>query len=149
MRVRVSPLVKTKRKRMAKIYKNEFKKKLEDKKKVIWTNEPKHENKYKTNLKDKRQYFKKTLVKLLDNKVIRKCDRSYDICALKYGPKDSMFEGTLVLQEFSNDEGENITTWEYLLYNRESDTFVDSKFFSNSDKALTYFIDKTSNIINN
>ena len=69
---------------MAKIYKNEFKKKLEDKKKVIWTNEPKHENKYKTNLKDKRQYFKKTLVELLDNKVIRKCDRSYDICALKY-----------------------------------------------------------------
>jgi hypothetical protein len=43
---------------MAKIYQKEFKKKLDDKKKIIWTNEPKHENKFKTNLKEKRAFFK-------------------------------------------------------------------------------------------
>ena len=35
-----------------------------------------------------------------------------------------------------------LITWEYLLYNRESETYDDSKIFSDSDKALSYFIDK-------
>ena len=51
---------------MAKIYHKEFKKKLEDKKKIIWTNEPKHENKFKKNLEEKRAFFKTTL---LDNPI--------------------------------------------------------------------------------
>ncbi len=134
---------------MAKIYHKEFKKKLEEKNKIIWTNEPKHENKFKTNLKEKRLFFKEKLDLILDNEIIKKCDRSYDICAIKYGPKLSEFENTLVLQEFSKDEGETIITWEYLLYNKDTDTFDDSKFFADSEKAFTYFIDKTINMINN
>ena len=134
---------------MAKIYQKEFKKKLDDKKKIIWTNEPKHENKFKTNLKEKRAFFKITLERFIENPVIKKCDRSYDICAVKYGPKQSIFENTLVLQEFSKDEGETIITWEYLLYNRLNDEYDDSRFFTVSEKAFTYFIDKTVNMINN
>ena len=134
---------------MAKIYHKEFKKKLDDKKKIIWTNEPRHENKFKTNLKEKRAFFKTTLEIFIENHVIKKCDRSYDICAVKYGPKQSIFETTLVLQEFSKDEGEIIITWEFLLYNRKSDEYDDSRFFADSEKAFAYFIDKTANMINN
>ena len=50
---------------MAKIYHKEFKKKLEDKKKIIWTNEPKHENKFKKNLTEKRAFFKKKLLEYI------------------------------------------------------------------------------------
>ena len=134
---------------MAKIYHKEFKKKLDDKNKIIWTNEPKHENKFKTNLKEKRIFFKDALENIIENPVIKKCDRSYDICAVKYGPKMAMFENTLVLQEFSKDEGEIIITWEFLLYNRKSDEYDDSRFFADSEKAFAYFIDKTANMINN
>ena len=134
---------------MAKIYRKEFKKKLNEKNKILWSNEPKHENKYKTNLKDKRLYFKQELNNFLDNKIIRKCDRSYDICAIKYGPKLNNNETTLVLQDFSKDEGQLITTWEFLLYNRSTDSYDDSRFFSESKTAFTYFIDKTSNMIDN
>ena len=134
---------------MAKIYHSEFKKKLSEKNKISWTNEPKHENKFQTNLKEKREYFKNTLLKYLDNKIIKKCDRSHDICALKYGPKDSDLEAIIILQEFSNDDSDTAITWEYLLYNRLSETYDDSKFFSNTDKALIYFIDKIENMINN
>ena len=59
------------------------------------------------------------------------------------------FENTLVLQDFSKDEGDIIITWEYLLYNRINDEYDDSKFFTNSEKAFTYFIDKTFDMINN
>ena len=134
---------------MAKIYHKEFKKKLNDKNKIIWTNEPKHENKFKTNLKEKRIFFKETLETVIENSVIKKCDRSYDICAIKYGPKLAIFENTLVLQEFSKDEGEIIITWEFLLYNRKSNEYDDSRFFTDSEKAFAYFIDKTANMINN
>ena len=134
---------------MAKIYHKEFKKKLDEKNKIIWTNEPKHENKFKTNLKEKRVFFRDTLELVSENPVIKKCDRSYDICAIKYGPKNSEFENTLVLQDFSRDEGDIIITWEYLLYNRIDDEYDDSKFFTNSEKAFTYFIDKTFDMINN
>jgi hypothetical protein len=134
---------------MAKIYHKEFKKKLDEKNKILWTNKPKHENKFKSNLKDKRLFFKEALETVLDNYVIKKCDRSHDICAVKYGPKNSILESTLILQEFSKDEGEIIITWEFLLYNRENDMYDDSKFFTSSEKAFTYFIDKTSNMINN
>jgi hypothetical protein len=134
---------------MAKIYHKEFKKKLDEKNKILWTNEPKHENKFKSNLKEKRSFFKEALTSVLDNEVIKKCDRSYDICAVKYGPKNSLFENTLILQEFSKDEGEIIITWEFLLYNRSKDEYDDSKFFTSTEKAFTYFIDKTSNMINN
>ena len=81
--------------------------------------------------------------------MIKKCDRSYDICALKFGPKNSIFESTLILQEFSDDEDETLSTWEYLLYNRKSETYDDSKFFSNSEKALPYFIDKIKDLVDN
>ena len=148
VRVRVSPLV-NKNRNMAKIYHKEFKKKLDEKNKIIWTNEPKHENKFKTNLKEKRAFFADTLDAVIDNPIIKKCDRSYDICAIKYGPKNSDFENTLVLQDFSKDEGENIITWEYILYNRISEEYDDSRFFADSQKAFTYFIDKTRNMINN
>ena len=57
---------------MAKIYHKEFKKKLDDKKKIIWTNEPKHENKFKTNLKEKRAFFKTTLETVIENPIIKK-----------------------------------------------------------------------------
>jgi hypothetical protein len=134
---------------MAKIYHKEFKKKLDDKNKIIWTNEPKHENKFKTNLKEKRIFFKDALENIIENPVIKKCDRSYDICAIKYGPKLAIFENTLVLQEFSKDEGEIIITWEFLLYNRKSNEYDDSRFFADSEKAFAYFIDKTANMINN
>ena len=134
---------------MAKIYHKEFKKKLDDKNKIIWTNEPKHENKFKTNLKEKRIFFKEMLETVIENSVIKKCDRSYDICAIKYGPKLAIFENTLVLQEFSKDEGEIIITWEFLLYNRKSNEYDDSRFFADSEKAFAYFIDKTANMINN
>ena len=60
--------------------------------KISWTNEPKHENKFKTNLK-KSEIFKNILNEILD-KTIKKCDRSYDICALKFGQKDSNLEST-------------------------------------------------------
>ena len=133
---------------MAKIYHKEFKRKLDEKNKILWTNEPKHENKFKTNLKEKRMYFKDILSNYLDHEVIKKCARSYDICALKFGPKKSLHESTLVLQEFSNDD-EHIITWEYLLYNRNLDAYDDSKFFSDTESALIYFIDKTRDIINN
>ena len=134
---------------MAKIYRKEFKKKLDEKNNILWSNEPKHENKFKTNLKDKRLYFKKVLNNFLDNKVVKKCDRSYDICALKYGPKLKNTETTLVLQDFSKDEGQLITTWEFLLYNRLTDAYDDSRFFSDSNMAFAYFIDKTLNMIDN
>ncbi len=134
---------------MAKIYHKEFKRKIEEKNKILWSNEPRHENKFKTNQKEKRLYFKKVLSNFLDNAIIKKCDRSYDICALKYGPKINRKESTLVLQEYSKDEGDTIITWEFLLYNRLSDVYDDSKFFSESEDAFTYFIDKTSNMINN
>ena len=149
VRVRVSPLVEFEGNSMAKIYHKEFKKKLEDKKKIIWTNEPKHENKFKKNLNEKRAFFKTTLLDYMENDIIKKCDRSFDICALKYGPKDSNHESTLVLQEYSNDESDLISTWEFLLYNRDSEDYDDSKFFTDSDKALAYFIDKTNKLINN
>ena len=134
---------------MAKIYHKEFKQKLDKKNKIDWTNEPRHENKYKTNLEAKRKYFKNILLQFLDDNMIKKCDRSYDICALKFGPKDFIFEATLILQEFSDDEDETLTTWEYLLYNRESETYDDSKFFSDSQKALPYFIDKIKDMVDN
>ena len=54
-----------------------------------------------------------------------------------------------MLQDFSKDEGDIIITWEYLLYNRINDEYDDSKFFTNSEKAFTYFIDKTFDMINN
>ena len=108
---------------MAKIYHKEFKQKLDDKNKIDWTNEPRHENKYKTNLEAKRKYFKNILHQFLDDDMIKKCDRSHDICALKFGPKNFSFEATLILQEFSDDEDETLTTWEYLLYNRKSETY--------------------------
>ena len=136
-------------KTMAKIYHKEFKRKLDDKKRIIWTKEPKHENKFKTNLKEKRAFFKTTLEIVIENPVIKKCDRSYNICAVKYGPKNLDYENTLVLQEFSKDEGDVIITWEYLLYNRINDEYDDSRFFTDSEKAFIYFIDKTLNIINN
>ena len=134
---------------MAKIYHKEFKQKLDDKNKIDWTNEPRHENKYKTNLEAKRKYFKNILHQFLDDDMIKKCDRSYDICALKFGPKSLVFEITLILQEFSDDEDETFTTWEYLLYNRKLETYDDSKFFSDSHKALPYFIDKIKDIVDN
>ncbi len=134
---------------MAKIYRKEFKKKLDEKNKILWSNEPKHENKFKTNLKDKRLYFKKILNSYLNNDVIKKCDRSYDICAIKYGPKVNTFESTLVLQEYSNDEEDTVITWEFLLYDRSKEIYDDSRFFSQSDEAFVYFIDKTSNMIDN
>ena len=87
VRVRVSPLVNYKIRTMAKIYHKEFKQKLDEKNKIDWTNEPRHENKYKTNLEAKRKYFKNILHQFLDDDMIKKCDRSYDICALKFGPK--------------------------------------------------------------
>tara|TARA_Y100001935_G_scaffold140273_1_gene115925 strand:- start:2224 stop:2718 length:495 start_codon:yes stop_codon:yes gene_type:complete len=148
VRVRVSPLVK-KIVIMAKIYHKEFKQKLDEKNKIDWTNEPKHENKYKSNLASKRKYFKKVLDHLLDNEIIKKCDRSFDICAIKFGPKKSILESTLVLQEYSDDQEEKLITWEYLLYNRNSETYDDSKFFSSSDKAISYFIDKTRDMVDN
>ncbi len=55
----------------------------------------------------------------------------------------------LVLQDFSNDEGQLITTWEFLLYNRITDAYDDSRFFSDSNMAFAYFIDKTSDMIDN
>jgi hypothetical protein len=61
----------------------------------------------KLTLKEKRIFFKDTLETIIENPVIKKCDRSYDICAIKYGPKQAIFENTLVLQEFSRDEGRN------------------------------------------
>ena len=134
---------------MAKIYRKEFKQKLDEKNKIDWTNEPKHENRYKTNLASKRKYFKKVLDQFLDNEIIKKCDRSFDICAIKFGPKKSNLESTLVLQEYSDDQEEQLITWEYLLYNRKSETYDDSKFFSSSDKAISYFIDKTRDMVNN
>ena len=134
---------------MAKIYHKEFKKKLDEKNEILWSNEPKHENKYKTNQKEKRLYFRQILSNFLDNTVIKKCDRSYDICAIKYGPKINKSESTLVLQEYSKDEGGTIITWEFLLYNRLTENYVDSRFFSDSKNAFTYFIDKTSNMIDN
>ena len=134
---------------MAKIYHKEFKQKLDDKNKIDWTNEPRHENKYKTNLEAKRKYFKNILHQFLDDDMIKKCDRSYDICALKFGPKSLVFETTLILQEFSDDEDETFTTWEYLLYNRKSENYDDSKFFSDSHKALPYFIDKIKDMVDN
>ena len=134
---------------MAKIYHKEFKQKLDDKNKIDWTNEPRHENKYKTNLEAKRKYFKNILHQFLDDDMIKKCDRSYDICALKFGPKSLVFEITLILQEFSDDEDETFTTWEYLLYNRKLETYDDSKFFSDSHKALPYFIDKIKDMVDN
>ncbi len=67
----------------------------------------------------------------------------------KVWAKRSNLESTLVLQEFSDDEEEELITWEYLLYNRESETYDDSKFFSDSDKALSYFIDKTQDLVDN
>ena len=134
---------------MAKIYHKEFKQKLDEKNKIDWTNEPRHENKYKTNLEAKRKYFKNILHQFLDDDMVKKCDRSHDICALKFGPKNSNFEATLVLQEFSDDEDETLTTWEYLLYNRKSEIYDDSKFFSDSHKALPYFIDKIKDIVDN
>ena len=134
---------------MAKIYHKEFKQKLDDKNKIDWTNEPRHENKYKTNLEAKRKYFKNILHKFMDDDMIKKCDRSYDICALKFGPKNFISEVTLILQEFSDDEDETLTTWEYLLYNRKSETYDDSKFFSDSHKALPYFIDKIKDMVDN
>ena len=134
---------------MAKIYHKEFKKKLDEKNKIIWTNEPKHENKFKTNLKEKRAFFRDALETVIENSIIKKCDRSYDICAIKYGPKNSEFENTLVLQDFSKDEGDIIITWEYLMYNRIDEEYDDSKFFTDSANAFTYFIDKTFDMINN
>ena len=134
---------------MAKIYHKEFKQKLDEKNKIDWTNEPRHENKYKTNLEAKRKYFKNILHQFLDDDMIKKCDRSHDICALKFGPKNFHFEATLILQEFSDDEDETFTTWEYLLYNRKSETYDDSKFFSDSHKALTYLIDKIKDMVDN
>ena len=134
---------------MAKIYHKEFKQKLNEKNKIDWTNEPRHENKYKTNLEAKRKYFKNTLYQFLDDNMIKKCDRSYDIFALKFGPKNHIFEATLILQEFSDDEDETLTTWEYLLYNRKLETYDDSKFFSDSQKALPYFIDKIKDMVDN
>ena len=68
---------------------------------------------------------------------------------MKFGPKNSIFESTLILQEFSDDEDETLSTWEYLLYNRKSETYDDSKFFSNSEKALPYFIDKIKDLVDN
>ena len=134
---------------MAKIYHKEFKKKLDKKNEILWSNEPKHENKYKTNQEEKRLYFRQVLSNFLDNAIIKKCDRSYDICAVKYGPKINKNESTLVLQEYSKDEGGIIITWEFLLYDRLTDIYVDSRFFSNSKNAFAYFIDKTSNMIDN
>jgi len=134
---------------MAKIYHKEFKKKLNKKNEILWSNEPKHENKYKTNQEEKRLYFRQVLSNFLDNAIIKKCDRSYDICAVKYGPKINKNESTLVLQEYSKDEGGIIITWEFLLYNRLTENYVDSRFFSDSKNAFTYFIDKTSNMIDN
>ena len=134
---------------MAKIYHKEFKQKLNEKNKIDWTNEPRHENKYKTNLEAKRKYFKNTLYQFLDDNMIKKCDRSYDICALKFGPKNHIFEATLILQEFSDDEDETLTTWEYLLYNRKLETYDDSKFFSDSQNALPYLIDKIKDMVDN
>ena len=134
---------------MAKIYHKEFKKKLDKKNEILWSNEPKHENKYKTNQKEKRLYFRQVLSNFLDNTVIKKCDRSYDICAIKYGPKVNTFESTLVLQEYSNDEEDTVITWEFLLYDRSKEIYDDSRFFSQSDEAFVYFIDKTSNMIDN
>ena len=63
--------------------------------------------------------------------------------------KTFIFEATLILQEFSDDEDETLTTWEYLLYNRKSEIYDDSKFFSDSHKALPYFIDKIKDMVDN
>jgi len=56
---------------MAKIYHKEFRKKLEEKNKILWTNEPKHENKFKSNLNEKRSFFKEALTSVLDNEIIK------------------------------------------------------------------------------
>jgi hypothetical protein len=45
--------------------------------------------------------------------------------------------------------GEIIITWEFLLFNRKSNEYDDSRFFADSEKAFGYFIDKTANMINN
>ena len=42
---------------MAKIYHKEFKQKLDEKNKIDWTNEPKHENKYKTSFISTNEFF--------------------------------------------------------------------------------------------
>ena len=109
---------------------------------------------YKTKDADKvvneqKEAAKKELDSIIDNTIIKKCDRSYDICAIKYGPKNNTNETTLVLQEYSKDEGEMIITWEFLLYDRLTDAYVDSRFFSDSKNAFAYFIDKTLNMIDN
>ncbi|GIR42905.1 MAG: hypothetical protein CM15mP53_08210 [Ectothiorhodospiraceae bacterium] len=61
---------------MAKKYHKEFKQKLDEKNKIDWTSEPRHENKYKTNLEAKRKYFKNIPHQFLDDDMIKKCDRS-------------------------------------------------------------------------
>ena len=68
---------------------------------------------------------------------------------IKIWSKNFIFEATLILQEFSDDEDETLTTWEYLLYNRKSEIYDDSKFFSDSHKALPYFIDKIKDMVDN
>ena len=133
---------------MAKIYLNEFKKKLDDKNRIEWTNEPKHTNKFKENLREKRTYFRETLDNYIDNDVIKRCDRSYDMCAIKFGPKSFSMQSTLILQEYSKDN-EIIITWEYLLFDRKKEEYIESKFFSDSEEAFIYFIDKTQNMIDN
>tara|TARA_Y100000768_G_C23947853_1_gene668533 strand:+ start:59 stop:460 length:402 start_codon:yes stop_codon:yes gene_type:complete len=133
---------------MAKIYHKEFKRKLDQKNKILWSNEPRHENKYKTNLKKKRIFFRESLENYHDNQIIKKCDRSFDICAIKYAAKKIDYVSTLVLQEYAMDD-EDIITWEYLLYNKKTEVYDDSKFFKKTEEAYRYFIDKTSDIIDN
>ena len=48
---------------------------------------------------------------------------------IKIWSKNFIFEATLILQEFSDDEDETLTTWEYLLYNRKSETMMIQNFF--------------------
>ena len=70
------------------------------------------------------------------------------MCAIKYGPKSSQKQSTLILQEYVKDS-ESVITWEFLLFDRINEEYIDSKFFSSSDDAIAYFIDKTKNMINN
>ena len=67
-----------------------------------------HVNKFKVNLKEK-LYFKNIFNKYIDNKIIKKCDRSYDMCAIKYDYKSSQKQSTLILQEYVKDNESVIT----------------------------------------
>ncbi|MBS83088.1 MAG: hypothetical protein CMD65_03020 [Gammaproteobacteria bacterium] len=124
---------------MVKIFFDELKKKRN---KLLYTNEPKHKNLYLKNLRAKRKYFKSQYEKYLNNIFIQKCDYSVSACAIKYVSKKNNLVLTLILQDYTTEEGSEIyTTWEFFLYNKFNDEYNDSKFFTSTSTAFMYFID--------